>query len=193
MSSEDRKEPAFGEPIGSKDLEAPGTSSSEGPMPTCSPGALTIRRGSRCAEDLCAASGIELACFSDEPWTEEMIAEELANPSCVFLFAEADGSTAGDICAWMLPPYECQIGTVGVLPAFRRRGIAEALMRTMISEAEKAGISDIFLEVRRSNAAAIALYEKLGFELIGVRRRYYENREDALVMKLDLRAPGDDR
>ena len=79
---------------------------------------------------------------------------------------------------------------VGVLPKYRRQKLGEALVKHMLSDFQTQGVERVFLEVRRSNVPAIALYEKLGFSVLGVRRAYYENpKEDALVMERSKKAP----
>lgn len=73
--------------------------------------------------------------------------------------------------------------------ASQGRGMGRALMRRLMSDAKSFGVSTLFLEVRPSNRRAIELYERLGFEAIGLRRGYYpgvEGREDALVMRREL-------
>ena len=82
----------------------------------------------------------------------------------------------------MLAP-EGELLRIGVHPAHRRRGVGGALMRCFLNEAAKRGCTEIFLEVRADNEGAIALYHMLGFEQVGIRRRFYRAPiEDALVM-----------
>ena len=66
---------------------------------------------------------------------------------------------------------------------FRRKGIAQSVINRLIDELLEKKVENIFLEVRVSNYGARALYEKLGFKEIGIRKNYYENAEDAIVMK----------
>jgi ribosomal-protein-alanine N-acetyltransferase len=72
----------------------------------------------------------------------------------------------------------------------RRRGIARALMNEALDYARRVGAVRVLLEVRRSNAPAIALYQSLGFDVFGERKRYYGDGEDALEMMLVLVPPG---
>jgi ribosomal-protein-alanine N-acetyltransferase len=82
--------------------------------------------------------------------------------------------------------------TIGVDPAHRRQGIATALMAVLIDGARDAGASSVLLEVRADDPGALALYEGLGFDRIGLRRRYYQRSgADALVLRLDLRTDVD--
>lgn len=83
---------------------------------------------------------------------------------------------------------EAELLTVGVSKQYRSQGLATRLMNDMIVSARDAGCYEIYLEVRQSNAAAIAMYKKYGFKVLDRRKRYYKNPvEDALVMKLMLR------
>jgi ribosomal-protein-alanine N-acetyltransferase len=85
---------------------------------------------------------------------------------------------------------EAHILNLCVREEFRTFGFGRRLLEHMLERAGAAGISEAFLEVRPSNLAAIRLYQRLGFEQIGIRRGYYQapdGREDAIVLKLDLR------
>ena len=132
-----------------------------------------------------AVAQLEALCFSD-PWSERSVASELKNPLALWLVAEEDGVVAGYIGSQTVPP-ESDVMNVAVYPQFRRRGIAEALVLALCQELAKAGNESLTLEVRASNAPAIALYEKLGFTQVGLRKNYYRNpREDALILRKEL-------
>ena len=126
---------------------------------------------------------IEKVCFSS-PWTREGIAQELSNPYSHFLTAVTDTVIAGyigvqEICG------EAYITNVAVLPSYRGNGIAKALLNGAISGAKSRNCEFITLEVRESNAPAIALYESLGFETVGKRKNFYSNpTEDAILYTL---------
>jgi ribosomal-protein-alanine N-acetyltransferase len=78
---------------------------------------------------------------------------------------------------------ELHINSFAVDPAWRRRGIARQVLARVLEEAASSGVRAATLEVRRSNVAARALYEGLGFQVEGTRRDYYqEPREDALIL-----------
>lgn len=84
---------------------------------------------------------------------------------------------------------EASIHNIAVHPSARGRGLGQALLATALAEAARGGALRCYLEVRASNSAARRLYEKLGFQLDGVRRNYYSTavgREDALLMSLRL-------
>lgn len=120
------------------------------------------------------------------PWTAEAFAELLASPG-VYGVLCADG-----LGLFRAVAGEMEVLTIGVDPARRRTGLARIMMTAAIEAARQAGAEESFLEVAVGNAAAIALYASLGFHQAGVRRGYYDlgakGTEDALVMRLDLRA-----
>ncbi len=81
---------------------------------------------------------------------------------------------------------EVEVLFVATAPAWRRQGVARALLVHALQAARDEGAARALLEVRRSNAPAIALYRALGFEVVGERRRYYDDGEDALLMASTL-------
>ena len=129
--------------------------------------------------DLPQVVAIERRAFTS-PWSLAMFVLELSKPSGICLAAELEGELAGYlICS----RYDAvwHVMNVAVEPSLRRRRIATTLLETLIARVERA--AQLTLEVRRSNAGAIELYERFGFRAAGVRRRYYQdNGEDALVM-----------
>ena len=125
---------------------------------------------------------LEEICFSD-PWSERSIASELDNQLAFWLVAVEEGSVAGYIGSQTVMD-ETDMMNVAVHPDFRRKGIAEALVNSLVEQLRKMGSHCLTLEVRVSNAPAIALYEKLDFTEIGRRKNYYRNpREDALILR----------
>jgi ribosomal-protein-alanine N-acetyltransferase len=136
--------------------------------------------------DLSAIERIERASYPT-PWSRSMFASELAKPSsiCLGAFDLASDELAGYLVisryvdAW-------HVMNVAVAPAQRRRGIATSLLERLFEVTAGRGRRGYTLEVRVSNADAIALYDRLGFKPRGVRRGYYtDNREDALIMWKD--------
>ena len=125
---------------------------------------------------------LEKVCFSD-PWSEKSIASELDNPLAFWLVALEGQTVAGYIGSQTVMD-ETDMMNVAVHPEFRRKGIGQALINTLVEHLQKAGSRCLTLEVRASNAAAIALYAKLGFSEVGRRKNYYRNpREDALILR----------
>lgn len=133
---------------------------------------------------LAALAEIEKACFH-APWSESMLREELGKG--IFLVAERDGQAVGYVgCQTVLD--EGYITNVAVSPDARRQGIARALIVKLTDEARAAGLAFVTLEVRVSNAPAIALYEGAGFGRVGVRKNFYTApTEDAVLMTLFLK------
>jgi ribosomal-protein-alanine N-acetyltransferase len=86
---------------------------------------------------------------------------------------------------------EAHVLNVCVRDEYRSLGFGRRLLEHLLERAQSSGVNEAFLEVRPSNLAAIRLYQRLGFEQIGIRRGYYQapdGREDAIVLKLELRA-----
>ena len=127
-------------------------------------------------------AALEKICFSD-PWSENSIASELENKLAHWLVAQEGEMVAGYIGSQTVMG-ETDMMNVAVHPDFRRRGIAEALVKRLVEDLQAMESHCLTLEVRESNAPAIALYEKLGFSQIGRRKNYYRNpREDALILR----------
>ena len=125
---------------------------------------------------------LEKICFSD-PWSENSVASELKNPLSLWLVAVEGDRLAGYIGSQSVEG-EADVMNVAVHPDFRRRGIAEELCLRLVTILNERNIHSLTLEVRASNAAAIALYEKLGFTLVGRRPNYYRHpKEDAHIMR----------
>ena len=136
------------------------------------------------AADLDALLPYEDELFGTESWSRQSYQDELADTELRhYLVAERDGQVVGS--AGLLSIGEtAQILTVGVLPTARRQGIGEQLVQALVAEAGRRRAAEVLLEVRMDNAAARQLYAKLGFEVIGTRRGYYEQgRVDAVVMR----------
>ena len=139
--------------------------------------------------DVSALAALEAACFS-HPWTRQHFAEEVtygAPGAVLVLRSPATGEdTAKGVrayCVYRVVVDEMLILDVAVAPEWRRRGLATWLLRFALAKAAREGARRAFLEVRRGNEPAIALYEKLGFRPGGMRRGYYSQpQEDALVL-----------
>ena len=134
-------------------------------------------------DDLAGLVNLEQACFA-VPWSEESLRFDLSgHPEARYLVASApDNSLAGYAAYWAALD-EAQITNIAVAPDWRRRGVGRMLLEALISLAVDDGLQRLFLEVRQSNLAAIALYQSAGFQAIGIRRGYYQdNDEDAIIM-----------
>jgi [ribosomal protein S18]-alanine N-acetyltransferase len=136
-------------------------------------------------EDIPAVHAIDLLSFS-LPWPERSFRFELTgNPVSRGWVAEVDGIIAGMLVLWFIVD-EAHIATIAIHPDFRRQGIGEKILLHALKSAYDEGARRAFLEVRAGNQAAQAMYKKYGFEVTGVRPRYYkDNNEDALLMDLE--------
>ena len=124
---------------------------------------------------------LEKLCFAD-PWSEMSIASELQNICAYWLVAVQDDMIVGYIGSQSTID-ETDVMNVAVHPDWRRQGIAEQLIENLIEELKERGSHALMLEVRASNAPAIALYEKMGFRQVGLRKNYYRNpKEDAMIL-----------
>lgn len=125
---------------------------------------------------------LEKLCFS-EPWSENSVATELTNPLSAWLVA-MDGQTLAGYVGSQSVMGESDMMNIAVNPQYRRQGVAQALVQELTALLKENGNQSLTLEVRVSNARAIALYEKLGFMQVGRRPNYYRSpKEDALILK----------
>lgn len=127
------------------------------------------------------AAELEKICFS-HPWSAKAIIEEAERG--YFIAAYCDDAFAG-YAGMTCVLDERGICNIAVVPEFRGNGIGDALVSALIESARSTQASVIMLEVRESNTAAIALYKKKGFELVGKRKNFYDApKEDALLFNL---------
>jgi ribosomal-protein-alanine N-acetyltransferase len=132
----------------------------------------TVRRAT--ADDLPAVAAIQAASPESAQWNPRDYLDH------EFLVAIVGNSVAGFVVFRDIVPGERELLNIAVAPQFRRRGIARSLWDASLRDFH----GNIFLEVRESNSAAIALYKSLNFKMISRRQNYYENpAEAAIVMK----------
>ncbi len=128
---------------------------------------------------------LEKLCFPD-PWSENLFSDLLSNPLAVYFVALSNGKVVGYAGMYHILS-EGQIMNVATHPDHRRCGIAEKLFDELLEYAKDNDIEEMTLEVRSQNSGAIALYEKLGFEHVGIRKNYYSSpHDDAVLMSLEL-------
>ncbi len=114
-----------------------------------------------------------------------MLDPEAAPPRLALVAADQAGVVQGFAVASLLPPH-AELESVAVRAASQGRGIARRLLQSLLEELGPAAIHELWLEVRASNAAAIALYRRVGFSETGRRPRYYADPvEDAVLMALE--------
>lgn len=143
---------------------------------------ITVREWSQ--KDLGEIAVLETQCFGD-PWKEKDFQSVYALPIAHGVVVEEDGKVIGYAIATFLFE-DGEILNVAVSPNYRRQGLAKRLLSWLEERAESLNVERLFLEVRVSNDSAKALYVGYGFEKISVRKKYYENGEDALVMQKNL-------
>ena len=149
---------------------------------------IMIRRA--LPEDAAAIYGIENE-ISRHPWTEDQIREEIEFCQAYTCVAETGGRIVGFATMQNAAEF-AHINELGVLASQRRRGLGRRIMEDLIREAEERGCDTVSLEVRRSNAPALALYRSFGFRQEGVRRDFYRDpQEDALVLVKKLKEETD--
>lgn len=125
---------------------------------------------------------LEKRCFSN-PWSVNSITSELNNPLSAWVVAMDAEKLVGYVGSQSVLGW-ADMMNLAVAPEYRRRGIGEELIKQLISHLQKNEVTCLTLEVRASNAPAIALYEKMGFCEVGIRPNYYHNpKEDALILR----------
>ena len=134
--------------------------------------------------DLKQIAEIEQASFSD-PWTLEAFLPVLRFPVLHGILAEEGGQVLGYACTQVVCE-EMELQNIAVAPWARGKGVGTALLAAAEENAKSRGAQYGFLEARVSNFPALSLYEKFGYQKIGVRKNYYPDGEAAVVMKKDL-------
>ena len=136
-------------------------------------------------EDILRIAELEKECFPDEPWSFQMLASSFESETFHGVLAEDGGEIVG--YGGITVAYDtADIANVAVAEAFRHSGVGSAILEKLLSVARSRGAVKAFLEVRVSNATAMALYLKHGFKGMYARTRYYTNGEDCLVMTKEL-------
>ena len=131
--------------------------------------------------DLPRVLEIERSLFST-PWSEDSFLNEIYKKYAISKVAVAEEDIIGYICSnYVL--HEGHILNLAVAPDFQRLGVATVMMNETVHELRQKGCVFVYLEVRSSNAGALAFYELFGFKVVDRRKKYYINPiEDALVM-----------
>lgn len=137
-------------------------------------------------EDAPALAALHAAAFPPgEAWGAEALGLMLALPHAFGVLAPEAGFVLASAVAG-----QSEILTLAVVPARRREGLGRALLQAAMGEAGRRGAGEMFLEVAAGNDAARALYESAGFRAAGLRRRYYADGADALVLRAALSPSG---
>ena len=134
------------------------------------------------ADHLDEVAELERLCFPD-PWSRNLLADELKNDLCAYLVALDEGGSVVGYAGLQVVLDEGTLNHIAVRPDCRGQGIAGQLLQVFLNFAEANHLAFITLEVRASNYDAIALYGSRGFRAVGRRKQYYEHpREDAVIM-----------
>jgi len=142
-------------------------------------GAVVLRPAQE--KDVVRLALIEAACFSD-PWPSPAFHSLLDSPTTHVIVATIDELVVGYSVVFQVAD-EAELANIAVAASARRRGVAHALLGALLDRAGRDDVRSMFLEVRESNAAARALYERFGFTGMTRRRGYYRRpEEDALVL-----------
>ena len=132
---------------------------------------------------------LEGLCFS-LPWSEKALELLVFDKNVAFVALDSDTGRVAAYGGMLTVLDEGQITNIATHPDYRRKGIGERVVLSLIEYAEREGIKFISLEVRESNRAAIALYEKLGFLQAGIRKNFYTSpRENGIVMTKSIGEP----
>lgn len=127
----------------------------------------------------CEVANIEKECFGAEGWSIESVLSSLEKPYCTFEVLEIDGVIVGYYSFYNLGG-EAYINNIAVKPEYQGKGYGKLLLNRLVEKA-KEGASAITLEVRKSNLRAQNLYESAGFKNKGIRPKFYNNTEDAVI------------
>ncbi|MBD5133874.1 MAG: ribosomal protein S18-alanine N-acetyltransferase [Clostridiales bacterium] len=137
-------------------------------------------------DHLLRVAALERICFPADPWSEGLFRAALDSPHTAILLAEGEDGTILGYAVLSVILDEGNLDNIAVAPDHRRQGVADALLGALTGFGRER-LSVLMLEVRSSNAPAIALYEKHGFAAVGRRKNYYDApREDALLMTLEF-------
>jgi len=117
-----------------------------------------------------------------QPWSYSLFLSELSNRVATYLVAMWEGEIIGYLGLWTIAD-EGHITTLAIHPRFRGRGFGKRLLQYGLRFIQEKGCRKAFLEVRVSNWIAQKMYQELGFQPIGIRKRYYSDGEDALIMR----------
>jgi len=140
---------------------------------------ILIKRAEACHLDEIVT--LEREIFPD-PWSKALLMRKIDDPAAIFCIAEREGKVLGYAILQGMPP-EAEVINIAVYKEARCQGVGHNLLQALLDEAKTQGIATVYLEVRESNADAIALYASQGFKAVGLRKHYYQNpREHAILM-----------
>lgn len=140
------------------------------------------------AADVVTLAELDVACFGN-PWSVEIWAQEVARDLASVTVALSQDPLVGVVgasCVWMVAD-ESHLLRISTRPTYRGRGVARDLLEAAFVSARAAGCVSMLLEVARRNRAALSLYDRTGFSVVGERKGYYATPpDDALLMRRGL-------
>lgn len=136
------------------------------------------------AENAKAVSEIEKECI-ETPWGYGELLKEADNENAFYVCVKSDGKIAG-YGGMRISADFADITNIAVSKEYRRRGFGKMITEALIKKAKASDCSDMTLEVNENNAPAIALYEKCGFLKVGLRKKYYGGKDNAIIMKISF-------
>lgn len=142
------------------------------------------------AADLPALEALEREGFTD-PWSRRLLAEDLHQAGSLVLVATAADEVLG-YASYRRAADEAELLRVAVAPGARSQGVGRRLVEAGLEALSRLGVARCYLEVRPGNLPARALYRRLGFQEIGLRRAYYPDGSDALVLARGVEDPASD-
>ena len=117
----------------------------------------------------------------DDFWTESILKSELENENSKYIVAKENQNIVG-FAGIIILPDDVEITNIVTKKSERKKGIGNLLLDKLIIMARETGKDNISLEVNEKNIIAINLYKKFGFETVGRRKKYYNQKEDAIIM-----------
>ena len=157
-----------------------------------SPDRTPLRLRPLTPDDVPALDVLERTLFGAAAWSPASLADEVVGPGRWYVGAQyGNGPLVGYAGLWF-DGYDAQVMTIGTAVGHQGRGIGRVLLDALVARAREVGAPSVFLEVRVDNEPALRLYQRAGFEKLGLRRGYYQpENKDAWTMRLDLaQAPG---
>jgi len=134
-----------------------------------------------CLQDVQSVAKIEQENFS-RPWSEDSFRKAIEEAHTIYIIAECDSKVVGYAGIW-IAAYEGEITNVSVAQEYRGQEIGRQLLEKLLIFSRKAGVTSFYLEVRTSNQKAQRLYTKQGFQVVGIRKNFYEAPlEDGIVL-----------
>ncbi len=137
-------------------------------------------------DDAALLARLEAQSFGERSWGENNVKASFVAPRVTILLAGKAANPPSGFAMWRDLGGEAELLTIGVEPGAQRQGLAAALLAAVRKQAGAAGAARLFLEVDAGNEAALALYKAGGFEKISLRRAYYRDGSDAVIMQVML-------